>query len=303
MRVLIADDSATMLRMLDRTLSGWGYEVVQAHDGEEALEILSSDDPPPLAVLDWVMPRITGPEVCERVRALKGRAYTYILLVTAKGQLQDLVEGMGAGADDYIVKPVENAALEVRLRAGRRIIELQTELIKAQEALRDQATRDALTHCWNRFTLFEILAREISRSHREKRPLGLIMLDLDHFKQVNDTHGHLRGDEVLKQLVKRVEGSMRTYDTLGRYGGEEFVCVLPGCDAEAVKKHAERMRTAVESAPVVFEDAEIRITSSFGAVSGIPGPELTPDELVHVADDALYRAKRGGRNCVSFSSY
>lgn len=303
MKVLIADDSPTMRRLLYSTLKEWGYEVVQAHDGEQALQILSEDDPPPIAILDWVMPKITGPELCRQVRSRKSRTYTYILLLTSKAQHQDLIEGMGAGADDYIVKPFDRPEMEVRLRAGRRIVDLQTELMQMQGALREQATRDALTHCWNRFSLFDILAREIHRCHREQHALGVIMLDLDHFKWVNDTYGHVCGDEVLKQVVKRVESAMRSYDTLGRYGGEEFICVLSGCGEQSVKSYAERIRASVEASPIEWMDQPVKMTSSFGAVAGIPTADLTPDRLIRIADEALYRAKREGRNRVSFSTY
>src|ERR1035437_6010047 len=291
MKVLIADDSPTMLRLLHSSLEEWGYEVVQAQDGEQALEILSADDPPPIAILDWVMPKITGPELCNRVRNRKSRAYTYILLLTAKAQHQDLIEGMGAGADDYIIKPFDRPEMEVRLRAGRRIVDLQTELMQMQEALREQATRDSLTHCWNRFSLFDILGREIHRCYREKTTLGVIMLDLDHFKWVNDTYGHVCGDEVLKQVVKRIEGAMRSYDAIGRYGGEEFICVLAGCGEQDVRGNAERIRAAVEARPVMWMHHEVKITSSFGAVAGVPSAGTTPDQLIRIADEALYRAK------------
>jgi diguanylate cyclase (GGDEF)-like protein len=210
---------------------------------------------------------------------------------------------MGAGADDYIIKPFDRPEMEVRLRAGRRIVDLQTELMQMQEALREQATRDSLTHCWNRFSLFDILAREISRCHRERKALGVIMLDLDHFKRVNDTYGHVCGDEVLKQLVKRVEGAMRSYDSIGRYGGEEFICVLSGCGEREVKSHAERIRAAVEAMPVEWMHHQVKFTSSFGAAAGIPPASLSPDQLIRIADEALYRAKREGRNRVSFTSY
>jgi two-component system, cell cycle response regulator len=303
MKVLIADDSPTMRRLLQSTLEEWGYEVVEAQDGEQALEVLSSDDPPPIAILDWVMPKITGPELCGRVRGRKSRTYTYILLLTAKAQHQDLIEGMGAGADDYIVKPFDRPEMEVRLRAGRRIVDLQTELMQMQEALREQATRDSLTRCWNRFSLFDILAREIHRCQREKKPLGVIMLDLDHFKKVNDTYGHVCGDEILKQLVKRAERAMRPYDAIGRYGGEEFICVLSGCGEQDVRSHAERIRAEVAASPIEWMRHRVMITSSFGAVAGIPTAGMTPDQLIRLADESLYRAKRAGRNCVSFSAY
>jgi len=303
MKVLIADDSPTMRRLLHSTLEGWGYDIAEAYDGEQALAILSDDDPPPIAIVDWVMPKMTGPELCRQVRSRKSRTYTYILLLTSKAQHQDLIEGMGAGADDYIVKPFDLPEMEVRLRAGRRIVDLQSELMQMQEALREQATRDSLTHCWNRFSLFDILAREIQRCHRGNQPLGVVMLDLDHFKTVNDTYGHICGDEVLKELVKRLTGSMRAYDTIGRYGGEEFICVLPGCGERDLKTYAERMRQSVEAAPVQWSAQQVKITSSFGAVSGIPPAGLSPDRLIRLADEALYQSKREGRNRVTYSAY
>jgi two-component system cell cycle response regulator len=303
MKVLIADDSPTMRRLVQSTLEEWGYEVVEASDGEQALEVLSADDPPPIAILDWVMPKITGPELCNRVRNRKSRTYTYILLLTSKAQHQDLIEGMGAGADDYIIKPFDRPEMEVRLRAGRRIVELQAELMQMQDALREQATRDSLTQCWNRYALFDMLAREIHRCRRERKALGVVMLDLDHFKQVNDTYGHICGDEVLKQLVKRVEGVMRPYDTVGRYGGEEFICVFSGCGEPEVKNNAERIRAEVEARPIAWMQHQVQITSSFGAVAGIPTAAMTPDQLIRIADEALYRAKDGGRNRVAFSAY
>ena len=303
MKVLIADDSPTMRRLLQSTLEEWGYEVVQAEDGEQALEILSADDPPPIAILDWVMPKITGPELCARVRARKSRTYTYILLLTSKALRQDLIEGMGAGADDYIVKPFDRPEMEVRLRAGRRIVDLQMELMQMQEALREQATRDSLTKCWNRFSIFELLGKEMKRSRREHKALGVLMLDLDHFKRVNDTWGHVCGDEVLKHVVTLLSTSMRPYDAIGRYGGEEFICVMSGCDETSLKTNAERMRAAVAEHPVMWNGKLIEVTSSFGAVAGIPDEDMTPDELIRTADETLYKAKRAGRNRVSFSFY
>ena len=303
MKVLIADDSPTMRRLLQSTLEEWGYEVVEASDGEEALAVLSGDDPPSIAVLDWVMPKLTGPELCRRVRATRSKAYTYILLLTSKAQRQDLIEGMGAGADDYIIKPFDRPEMEVRLRAGRRIVDLQSELMQAQEALREQATTDALTKCWNRYSIFDILTREISRSHRERRPLGVIMLDLDFFKNVNDTYGHVCGDEVLKHVVGHISASLRPYDSVGRYGGEEFICVLSGCGEDCLRGNAERMRASLETMPLEWMGKNIHLTSSFGAVAGIPPADLTPDLVIRLADEALYAAKHAGRNRVVFQPF
>jgi diguanylate cyclase (GGDEF)-like protein len=247
-----------------------------------------------------MMPVMTGPEVCRLLRGERSETYTYLILLTSKSQREDIVEGMGAGADDYVVKPFDKHELEVRLRAGRRILDLQHELMQAQEALREQATRDPLTGCWNRRVILEALARETDRAERERRSLSLVMLDLDHFKTVNDTHGHGAGDEALRQLVQRVNGVIRGYDWIGRIGGEEFLIVLPGCDELCALSHAERLRSVVARNPVEFEGQEIWITVSVGATSLQPGQGFTPQLLVRSADAALYVAKRQGRNRVMF---
>lgn len=300
MRVLVADDSLVMRRLLQATLEGWGFDVVCAEDGAEALACLQSEDPPRMAILDWMMPVITGPEVCRRVRDLRAETYTYLILLTSRSQRQDIVEGMGAGADDYVVKPFDKHELEVRLRAGRRILDLQSQLLQAQEALRDQATKDPLTGCWNRRVILETLEREAERAEREKRGLSVVMLDVDHFKNVNDTYGHGAGDEALRQVTQRVKDVIRSYDSIGRIGGEEFLIVLPGCDELCALSHAERLRRMIELTPVEVDGQEIRITVSVGATSLQPGQGFTPQLLVRSADAALYMAKRMGRNRVSF---
>lgn len=206
MRVLIADDSIVSRHLLDATLRKWGYEVVVACDGVEAWNILQSPDAPKLVILDWVMPGLTGPEVCRLVRqqAKSGEnsankdSYTYILLLTSKSLKEDLIEGMESGADDYITKPFDQHELKVRLRAGTRIIDLERELIFAREELREQATKDFLMRIWNRSSILDILQRELIRGSREKRALGVVLADLDHFKAINDTFGHFAGDAVLR---------------------------------------------------------------------------------------------------------
>lgn len=300
MKVLIADDSLVMRRLLQATVEGWGFDVVCAADGAEALACLEGEDPPTMAILDWMMPVMTGPEVCRHLREQRSETYTYLILLTSKSQREDIVEGMGAGADDYVVKPFDKHELEVRLRAGRRILDLQHELMQAQEALREQATRDPLTGCWNRRVVLEALDRETDRAERERRSLSVVMLDLDHFKAVNDTYGHGAGDEALRQLVQRVRIVIRGYDWLGRIGGEEFLIVLPGCDELCALSHAERLRNMVAREPIEFEGQQISITVSVGATSLQPGQGFTPQLLVRSADAALYLAKRQGRNKVTF---
>ena len=190
MKALIADDSLISRRLLEAALRKWDYQVVMASDGEEAWEHLRQKDAPRIAILDWMMPGLSGPEVCKRVRALKTDRYTYILLVTSRSHREDLIEGMEAGADDYITKPFDQNELKVRLGPGRRIVELQDLLISAQDALREQATKDALTKLWNRRTILEIFDRELARAIRHGAPLTVAMADIDGFKGINDTYGH-----------------------------------------------------------------------------------------------------------------
>lgn len=301
MRILIADDSIVSRHLLDATLRRWGYEVVVASDGVEAWNILQSPDAPKLVILDWVMPGMTGPEVCRRVRdrARQKDNYTYILLLTSKSLKEDLIEGMEAGADDYLTKPFDQHELKVRLRAGTRIIDLEQQLVTAREELRDQATKDFLTRIWNRSSILDILQRELIRASRELRPVGVVLADLDHFKMINDTFGHFAGDAVLREFTRRMQSSMRQYDAMGRYGGEEFLIVLPGCDEEATAAQSERMRTALSSEPMSINEDRRLITCSFGVTCWRPGMELDPDALIRIADDALYSAKREGRNRVA----
>ena len=289
-----------MRRLLQATLESWGYEVEVASDGAEAWEKLQREDAPRLAILDWIMPIFTGPELCRLVRQQKRESYTYLLLLTSKGQREDIVEGLGAGADDYVTKPFDQHELEVRLRAGRRIVDLQAELMRTQEALRDQATKDSLTRCWNRASIMEILDRELDRAARENQHLGLLMMDLDHFKSVNDQYGHAAGDIVLREVVARMMGCMRSYDSLGRYGGEEFIAILPGCDETCMMNHCERLRAAIVSTTLRVGEVELGVSASFGATCAIPGSSISADRLLHAADEALYRAKRMGRDRVIY---
>jgi two-component system cell cycle response regulator len=299
MRILIADDSIVSRHLLDATLRKWNYEVVVACDGTEAWNALQGENPPRLAILDWVMPGLTGPEVCKRVREHtrnREQDYTYIVLLTSKSQREDLIEGMESGADDYLTKPFDQHELKVRLRAGTRILDLQRELVAAREELREQATKDFLTRIWNRSSILDVLSRELIRATREQRSVGVVLADLDHFKGVNDTYGHFAGDAVLREFTRRMTAAMRAYDSIGRYGGEEFLIILPGCDESCTANQAERLRAALAAEPMQINDAQHAVTASFGATTWRPDGGVTSDTLIHIADDALYMAKNQGRN-------
>ncbi len=298
MKILIADDSIVSRHLLEATLRKWGYEVVVACDGLEALELMQRENAPNLAILDWMMPGMTGLEVCDRIRQRAREPYTYILLLTSKSQKEDLIEGMDAGADDYITKPFDQHELQVRLRAGRRLVDLQAELLSAREALREQATKDSLTHLWNRNSILEILSRELTRVEREGTSVGVVMVDLDHFKSVNDNYGHTAGDAVLGEAARRMQSTIRQYDAIGRYGGEEFLVMLPGCDEHTSYTQAERMRKNLAQAKMSLNESAICVTASFGATVALPGQVWTAESLIRKADEALYLAKRLGRNRV-----
>jgi two-component system cell cycle response regulator len=302
-KILIADDSIVSRHLLEATLRKWGYEVVVACDGLEALDALDRKDAPEVAILDWMMPGLTGPEVCRRIRQRAREPYTYTLLLTSKSQKEDLIEGMEAGADDYITKPFDQHELQVRLRAGTRLVDLQAELLATREALREQATRDFLTHLWNRSSILEILGRELARSSRERRPVGVVIVDLDHFKSVNDNHGHEAGDAVLCETARRMQNAVREYDSVGRYGGEEFLILLPGCDELDSYNQAERLRKQLSQAEMPLTDAALAVTASFGVTTALCGRLWTPESLIRKADQALYLAKKLGRNRVEFLSH
>jgi diguanylate cyclase (GGDEF)-like protein len=299
--VLVADDSLVMRRLLEASLAGWGYEPVSAADGQQAWELLNGHDPPPIAILDWMMPGLSGLEICRRLRQRGSPPYVYVILLTARGLREDIVEGLNAGADDYVVKPFDKHELEVRLRAGRRIIDLQAELMRAQERLRDQAMRDPLTGIWNRACILEMLERELDRARREGSNLGLLLLDLDHFKQLNDTRGHQFGDQALRSFTQRIQAAVRSYDCFGRYGGEEFLLVAPHCGQAELLTQAERLRSTVAATPFEVDGVTFTLTVSIGASSTDSDRQASSLELIRAADAALYEAKRKGRNRVVYA--
>ncbi len=301
-RVLVAEDDAMFRKILQSWLENWGYRVTLAGDGARAWEILQQKIPPQLLILDWMMPAINGVELCRKVREQNRSPYQYILLATAKDAKQDLVRGLEAGADDYLTKPFDKSELRARLRASNRILTLQDDQIQAQDLLRFQATHDLLTGVWNRGATLETLRRELERGARTAAPTGIMMLDVDHFKMINDTHGHLTGDHVLQEVTQRIIKAVRGYDSVGRYGGEEFLIVLPGCSREQIDHGAERVRAMVDSGPILVDGAAISVTVSIGAAVATGGT-IDDMEMLAAADAALYRAKQIGRNRTVLSDF
>jgi two-component system cell cycle response regulator len=294
-RILVAEDDPIMRTILETWLLDWGYNVVMAEDGAKAWKLLQQVKPPDLIIVDWMMPEMDGPELCRRIRSSKRERYQYVLLATSKNDRKDVVAGFDAGADDYLTKPFDKDELRARLRVARRILTLQHNLIRAQEELRFQADHDVLTGIWNRGALLQLLNREIERSARTQAATAVMMVDLDHFKKVNDTYGHLAGDAVLKETTLRMTRAVRLYDLVGRFGGEEFVLVLPDCDVDQVLTTAERIRFAIAAEPVRALGAEIPVTASIGATVA-SSATISATELLATADTALYQAKNAGRN-------
>jgi two-component system, cell cycle response regulator len=298
LKILIADDEALSRRLLEKALERAGYQVVAVENGKQALEQLGKLDGPRLALLDWVMPELDGPAVCRAVRMRSEQAYVYMVLLTSKRSKEETVLGLESGADDYLTKPFNAEELRARLRVGERILLLEDRLVEAREHMRFRATHDQLTSLLNRGAVMDLLNRELQRSHREQKSAAVILGDVDHFKRVNDTMGHGVGDEVLTEIAKRLVGTVRSYDFVGRYGGEEFIIVLSNCDPNFAPGRAEEIRKSIANRAIQTARGPITLTMSFGVLlTGEWG--LRPiEELMHEVDNALYEAKAGGRDCL-----
>lgn len=296
MRILIAEDDFTSRAMLTATLRKWGFETAAAADGAEAWRMLQQTDAPKLILLDWNMPEMDGVEVIRRVRAAETDEPPYIILLTSKDEKESLVAGLDSGANDYIVKPYDAEELLARIRVGQRMADLQAGLVQARRELAFQARHDALTGVYNRRAIMEALTREIARAGRGGGPLAVGIGDIDHFKSVNDRHGHAVGDEILCAIVRRLENGLRTYDHLGRWGGEEFLIIAPGCPPGEAFRVFDRLRASIAAEPIPTKAGPISVTISLGVAVG-DGSQAGAD-LFTAADAAVYRAKDEGRDRV-----
>ena len=300
--VLVVEDEPVSRLRLVKTLSKAGYEVVAVENGRKALELMSTRYFP-FVLTDWMMPEIDGLELCRRIRSQPNQGYVFVVLLTARDDKSDMIKGLEAGADDYLIKPFITAELFARLKTGQRFLEQERSLKRACEAIRILTKSDPLTGCYNRGYLTERLPQEIQRAPRFGHCLALVLCDLDHFKRVNDTYGHPAGDQVLINFVKWVQGSIRNQvDWLARYGGEEFVMILPETDLAGADCMANRLLNVISQREVHTCAERIRITVSMG-VTGF-GPEtpealITPENLIRRADQNLYVSKAQGRNRVT----
>ena len=294
MKVLVADDDASTRGILSIALRKWNYEPVPVSNGIGALEIMLAADSPLIAIVDWNMPKLSGPEFCAELRKHPTQIQPYLLMLTVRNSKEDIVHGLESGANDYLLKPTDPGELLARLNVGRRMVELQTDLLRARDALEHEAVHDQLTGLLNRKGTLQALSREMARAAREKTPLSVGMLDIDLFKNINDTYGHMTGDDVLRGMGELLQKGLREYDILGRFGGEEFLIITPSPGNQ--NNLYERLRKDLEASKIRTRSGDLRLTTSIGVAEFKQDKSL--DTLLMEADKALYAAKRAGRNRV-----
>ena len=302
--ILIVDDDIVSRTLVKKYLNKAGFEVATADNGKQAMGLFQ-DRFFPIVLTDWMMPEIDGPQLCRLIRDTKTDGYVFIILITSRDSKTDIVSGLEAGADDYLTKPIHSAELIARIQTGIRILKLEKSLKQANEEIRLLSITDPLTGCYNRGYLNQHFPQELNRSRRYKRPLSIVLCDIDHFKRVNDEHGHQAGDEVLVKFSECILNEIRKeVDWVVRYGGEEFLIVLPETDDRGAYTMAERLRKAIAGLRIASEDKILQITSSFGGASITykneqTTCEITMDALIKTADDQLYQSKNKGRNRVT----
>jgi len=299
--ILIAEDDPVTRTLIKKCLGKEGLDVVCVENGFLALEQFR-DRFYPIVLSDWMMPKIDGLQLCRELRNIKSQGYVFFILLTSKSDINDIVAGLEAGADDYLTKPFHPAELIARISTGMRILELEHSLKSANEEIRILSITDPLTGCYNRTYMVEQLNNEIKRTRRYRHCLSLVMVDIDHFKHVNDQYGHLTGDLVLKKLAAILKDTIRQdIDWVLRYGGEEFILVLPETDGQGAEALAERLRDHIATQSFDLNHHQFSITASFGIACitpETPPDQCTMETIINRADGMLYRSKRNGRNRV-----
>ncbi len=300
--ILVVDDDIVSRTVLEKHLVKAGFSVATAGNGVEALDLFDRQFYP-IVLTDWMMPEMDGPHLCRLIREKKTDGYVFILLITARDSKTDIVSGLESGADDYLTKPIHPAEMIARINTGIRILRLEKSLVKANEEIRLLSITDPLTGCFNRGYLNERFPQELGRAKRYSHPLSVILADIDHFKKVNDTYGHQAGDEVLKHFSDCINQQVRKkVDWVVRYGGEEFLIILPETRQSGAYSMAERLRASIEEKAITFGDEIIQITASFGGASICFADKrfenITMEQLIHLADENLYQSKENGRNQV-----
>lgn len=301
--VLIADDSTTSRKMLKSAVDALGFQSICVANGQDAWTALSAPDGPSIALIDWVMPEMTGLELVSKLRAEMGSKILYLIMVTARSSSEEVIEGIEQGADDYVIKPFNRKELAVRIRAGERIVKLQRELVSANRQLETLARTDTLTGFYNRLALQHEMTAHSERPKETRSSTAFIMTDLDHFKRVNDEHGHDAGDAVLKQFSDRVRALLRPNDVVFRMGGEEFLLIAAEADEADALRISERVRINLQDTPFELPDGTaLTITCSLGVHVETHRIDKDFDRQIKKADEALYLSKNGGRNRVTVYS-
>lgn len=308
MKILIAEDDFVSRSLLQKTLVSWGHEVIAAEDGQEAWDLLQREGAK-MIIADWIMPKIDGISLCKKIRASQDSGYVYYILLTANDRKDDIIQGLDAGADDYISKPFEREELRMRLRTGERILDLEKtlnkknqELINLNAKLEDLACLDPLTGISNRRSFYSIIEKMHHRACRYNQHYSLIMIDIDDFKDYNDTYGHIAGDRILHAVATAISHSLRTSDEVFRYGGEEMVVTLPDQDLKNTAIVAERIRKNVELLGIEHSNsAHGMVTISCGIATFEKDCDQVQkwESILDRADKALYRAKASGKNRVT----
>ncbi len=300
-KILIADDASTMRSLLSIGLTRIGYDVEVAANGDQAWSLLQRPDAPEIAILDWMMPEMTGVEVCQKLRQRQereGGPYVYVILLTGMDAAADLEAGLNAGADDFLTKPFKPAELAARLRNGERILKLQRRLRAAQLEIRATQERDGLTRLPNRRAIRARLDQEIERARQAEKSLGAILLDIDDLKRINDTSGEIDGDMVLQQVARRLSESMRPDDCVGRFHAGQFLIVVPGCNMYEAVKLAEQIRKSLCGTPIDALSGALAVSASFGVSAGLVEAGQVSQTWLAAAQRALQRAQAAGGNRV-----